>query len=156
MRKLILFFAAVAFATLVFTITGYKPCQPHPAIVVEGRSYPPNDCGGPSFDNLMVAVMCIGVLAAIIRMVRVSRDYSAVGLGILGLLLIFLGTYGRGFTLTRLFGLPSLSLTELRVLRALLVVGGSLFTIGVFARLQGDRRGTIQLTTREDELPITK
>lgn len=132
MRRLLIFTGIVFVTSGVYTITNYVPCQPHGELLVEGRIIPAESCSGWSFDNTLLAMMSLAVLVAYVRMLIDTRAWSIRGLGIVALLGIFLGTFGRAVVLPRLLGFPPLTLYELRLLRALLTWGAPLFAIGTF------------------------
>lgn len=140
MRRMLVFNSLVLGTSAVYSITQYNPCQPHPEMLINGLIIPEETCSGPSFDNLLVAVMCLGVLAALIYMLKKTRGYSTRGLGIYALILIFLGTYGRSIVMTRLLGFPPITPYEFRLLRALLTWGAPLFVIGTFAMYRAHPR----------------
>lgn len=161
MRKLASLGVLITTTWVVYNALGYQPCQPHKTLLTDqGIIIPAETCSGidlihntnVAFDNILVLVTSIGILVAVASQLYYTRHYSTRGLGILCLLMLFLGTYFRSFVLPRVFGFPTITKTELSFLRAALTWGGPLFAWGTLSwqynRIRGKRgtAGQFQLT----------
>jgi hypothetical protein len=165
MKRLALCTTGTVLTGVAYWHWGYRPCTPVPPgfFVRAGAAFapvPPRDCAGPTFDNLLLLVMSLGIGLAVAAQLWWTRYYSPRGLGILYLLLTFAGVYFRTLVMPRLFGIPPITPFEFSLLRAFITWGAPLFLVGTlrwyWGRLKGKGYRALHIPElMQDEPPDT-